>query len=75
MSGSWIACSEQLPKASGMYPVFVGQVSGDKRRCVAWLEPDGTGNMAGWQLIPASWCKSITHWMEWPDDPDSKVAV
>jgi len=66
----WISVEERLPEAPGTYLVFAPSADEDKPfRTTAWYEPPDTGNLEGWQLLPAVWCKAITHWMNWPNDP------
>lgn len=60
---------KQLPETSGTKFVFVP--TGDENSPyygTAWFEVEGTENMAGWQLLPESFCNGITHWME-PEHP------
>jgi hypothetical protein len=72
----WISCSERLPETAGTYPVFAPSADESKPlRSVAWFEPEGTGNMLGWQLLPEMWCAAITHWMQWPGDPSAGGGV
>jgi len=67
----WVKVSERLPDSPGMKLVFVPTMDKEKPFIgMAWFEPEGTGHMSGWQLLPEVFCKAITHWCE-PERPST----
>lgn len=70
LSAMWIETKDFLPDEPGMRIVFVPTLDKDKPFIgVAWFEPEGTGNLYGWQLLPAVFCQNVTHWMPMPENP------
>lgn len=72
----WISVKDRLPDTPGPKIVYAASCDPDKPMInMAWFEPEGTGNMPGWQLLPKVWCEAITHWMPLPEPPATARAA
>ena len=66
----WISCDKQLPTKPGMVLVLAETMDPEKPFIhTAWYEPEGTGNMTGWQIFPEAFINSIAYWMPFPKLP------
>lgn len=60
---TWVSVKDRLPSDSGMKMVFIPTADESKPLIwMAWFEPEGTDNLAGWQLMADAYCGAITHW-------------